>query len=142
MWDSGIPYPDTGNIYEELKRRRISRDVEKYLGEPQDRKDDNLELEVEEEADDSGDTLHTSYDHLNFSRPSQELKPHYQSTDTMRSSPIAQSRPASGGSDFAREVLSSVENLGSMTRKTIYEPETDSGVSSGQHSTTVPLPIL
>merc|ERR1712080_782077 len=123
--------------------RRIHREGGEYIGEPQDRKENNLELEIEEEeAEEEADTLDTSYDHLNFSRPSQELKPHYQSADTMRSSPGAQSRPGSGGSDFAREVLSSVENLGSMTRKTIYEPETDSGISSGQHSTTVTYPTL
>jgi hypothetical protein len=33
-------------------------------------------------------------------------------------------------------VLTSVENLKASTRKTIYEPETDSGVSSSQNTMT------
>ena len=46
-------------------------------------------------------------------------------------------RHSSGGSrDFTSEVLTSVENLKASTRKTIYEPETDSGVSSSQNTMT------
>jgi hypothetical protein len=108
-----------GNIYEELQRRRLSREDRPASAEQEGRQEEE------------------SYDHLNFTRPSQELRQHYQSTDTLRSSPTgSQSRPPSGGSDFTSNVLSSVENLGSMTRRTIYEAETDSGVSSGQSTVT------
>jgi len=119
------PAPDE-NIYEEPQRSRESEDWRRpgsHLG---------LERrEQEEEEEQEG------YDHLDFAR-TQELKPHYHSTDTLRSSPqSAQSRHSSGGShDFTSEVLTSVENLKASTRKTIYEPETDSGVSSSQNTMT------
>ena len=124
---------------------------------------------VEEEEEGEG------YDHLDFAR-TQQLRPHYHSTDTLRSSPqsvqsrcldpkatqaeykliktllLFHSRSGSQSQlrtsphhssrespDFTSEVLSSVENLKTSTRKTIYEPETDSGISSGQ-STVASLP--
>jgi len=116
------PTPDE-NIYEEPQRRRDSEEWR--------RPGSDLGLERREEEVEEG------YDHLDFAR-TQELKPQYHSTDTLRSSPqSAQSRHSSGGShDFTSEVLTSVENLKASTRKTIYEPETDSGVSSCQNTMT------
>jgi len=123
------------NIYEELKKR-ISANAEQILDE--------------------------SYDRLDFSRPIHELKPHYQSTDTIKSQrsrnssdpskedrgPILEesfeSHPSEA--DFCQSVLTSFENLNTSatrTRKTIYKPEaaeeTDSGISSNRSTTTVPL---
>lgn len=118
------------NVYEELQRRRA---VEEWRRPPHPGSDIGLERRGETQEEEEGE----GYDHLDFAR-SQELKPHYHSTDTLRSSPqSAQSRHSSGGSrDFTSEVLTSVENLKTSTRKTIYEPETDSGVSSSQNTMT------
>ena len=64
------------NIYEELERRRRSQEDFILRGEEVVKEGEGEEGEGQEE----------SYDHLNFAR-TQELKPHYQSTDTLRSSP-------------------------------------------------------
>jgi len=121
------------NIYEELKKRK-SLDPNQFL--------------------DTGSN--ESYDRLDFSRPMQDLKPHYQSTDTLRSRSRNSSDPTredkgvileesfesqQSEADFCQSVLTSVENLNASetgTRKTIYEPETDSGVSSNRSTTTAP----
>jgi len=116
------------NIYEELKKEKSNECVA--------------------EADES-------YDRLDFTRPSQDLLPHYLSTETIKSqrsrnssTPSKDDRSAtsdksfesqSSETDFCQSVLTSVENLNSSstrTRKTIYEPETDSGVSSNRSTTT------
>lgn len=118
------PTPDE-NIYEEPQRRRDSEEWR--------RPGSDLGLQRRDEEEEVGE----GYDHLDFAR-TQELKPQYHSTDTLRSSPqSAQSRHSSGGShNFTSEVLTSVEKLKASTRKTIYEPETDSGVSSSQNTMT------
>ena len=100
--------------------------------------------------------LDESYDRLDFTRPIQDLKPHYQSTDTIRSRSRNSSHLSKEGqdeisnnsfesnkseTDFCKEVLTSVENLNASTtrtRKTIYEPEVDSGISSNRSTTTNP----
>jgi len=116
------------NIYEELKKNKIS---------------------------DGGEIPDESYDRLDFTRPSQDLLPHYLSTETIKSqrsrnssSPSKDDRSAvsdksfesqASETDFCQSVLTSVENLNSSstrTRKTIYEPETDSGISSNRSTTT------
>ena len=83
------------------------------------------EIEVSSEGE--------SYDRLDFTRPTHELAPHYTSSDTLRSvsvSPCRGTSPHSVGgqdtdrSDFTRDVLQCVDNLQSMTRKTVYQPET------------------
>lgn len=69
------------NIYEELERRRRSQEDFNLKGE------EVVEgVEEGEGVEGEGEGLEESYDHLNFAR-TQELKPHYQSTDTLRSSP-------------------------------------------------------
>jgi len=133
------------NVYEELEKRR---GVEQRQWSPGAGSGLGMEKgeAVEEEEEGEG------YDHLDFAR-TQQLRPHYHSTDTLRSSPQSvQSRSGSQSQlrtsphhssrespDFTSKVLSSVENLKTSTRKTIYEPETDSGISSGQ-STVASLP--
>jgi len=111
------------NIYEEPQRRRDSEEWRRP----------GSDLVGLERRDEEEEEVGEGYDHLDFAR-TQELKPQYHSTDTLRSSPQStQSRHSSGGShNFTSEVLTSVENLKASTRKTIYEPETDSGVSSSQ----------
>jgi len=120
---------DEDNIYEELKKKRT--------------------METDRISDES-------YDRLDFTRPIQDLKPHYQSTDTIRSRSRNSSHLSREGqdeisnnsfesnkseTDFCKEVLTSVENLNASTtrtRKTIYEPEVDSGISSNRSTTTNP----
>ena len=71
-----------------------------------------------------------------WSLASSSLADSFGSQSQLRASPQHSSRESP---DFTSEVLSSVENLKTSTRKTIYEPETDSGISSGQ-STVASLP--
>lgn len=125
------------NIYEELKKRGS--------------------IEAEPVADES-------YDRLDFHRPTQDLLPHYLSTETIKSQRSRNSSTPSSAcvtpskedrgaiseesfeshhseADFCQSVLTSVENLNASTtgtRKTIYEPETDSGISSNRSTTTAP----
>jgi len=132
------------NVYEELEKRR---GMEQRQRQWSPGAGSGLGMEKGEEEEEG-----EGYDHLDFAR-TQQLRPHYHSTDTLRSSPQSvQSRSGSQSQlraspqhssrespDFTSEVLSSVENLKTSTRKTIYEPETDSGISSGQ-STVASLP--
>jgi len=125
--------------------------------------DDNIYEELKKrQSEDFDPTADEGYDHLDFTRPNRDLRPHYQSTDSIRSRSRNSSDPSREGhpdisnhsfesehsmqsqqSDFCQSVLTSVENLNSSsvgTRKTIYEPECDSGISSNRSTvSTVPL---
>jgi len=118
--------------------------------------DENIYEELKKNKTDEGGAIpDESYDRLDFTRPSQDLLPHYLSTETIKSqrsrnssSPSKDDRSAisdksfesqASDTDFCQSVLTSVENLNASstrTRKTIYEPETDSGISSNRSTTT------
>jgi len=167
------------NIYAELQQKKVTIEGRGILGvSPID--------EVDEENETSGHIENESYDRLDFTRPVQDLAPHYTSTEEMRSSksnsparssnpsPASQINPCivvkptagdmslnlygilnesstpanalsaigspvplesqleeedcgqlSDRSDFTRDVLQCVDNLQSMSRKTVYQPETE-----------------
>lgn len=119
--------------------------------------DDNIYEELQKRKSECEPIAEESYDRLDFTRPTQDLLPHYLSTETLKShrscnssTPSKQERsPSSDKSfeshtsenDFCQSVLTSVENLNASatrTRKTIYEPETDSGISSNRSTSTAP----
>lgn len=128
------------SIYEELKKRISNVPEEKIPSAPHI-------CETGEEDDLSEGE---SYDRLDFNRPCQDLKPHYQSTDTIKSlssksrhssaqegsAILERSFESSKSDEFSREVLDCVDSLQSMTRKTVYQSETFSGRTSGPSSET------
>jgi len=96
---------------------------------------ENIYEELPKQINDIQSSTHgdygDSYDHLDFSRPLHELKPHYLSTDTLRSQKSRSSRSPAGSDrvaspDLCQAILDSVENLsggpGGRSRKTIGTP--------------------
>lgn len=120
--------------------------------------DDNIYEELKKRTSTEAEPISDeSYDRLDFNRPAQDLLPHYLSTETIRSQRSRNSSDPNkddkgaisetsfesqhSEADFCQSVLTSVENLNASTtgtRKTIYEPETDSGISSNRSTTTAP----